>query len=141
MDEKIRTFLKCGELGDLALGLSPKEAKEIVGPPEKYERWASRRRRVWEMDDLVLSFFKGKLDIIRLDCKGDELKIPYPSLENKRTTAGYKTYDEFVSFLSENQIEYNSVPFESHANLTAIRLASGIRVYFESMKLYSIEMM
>lgn len=139
MNELLKRFLASGCLGKIALGLSSKQVEAIIRPPEDKISKASRRRVVWELDGWTLSFFKGKLDIIALYWKNGGPSLPIEILPNKEGSFEFLKHQDFVNFLLENQIKYEVDKSQSTECLTCLRMKSGVKVYFESQELYSIE--
>ncbi|MEW6735508.1 MAG: hypothetical protein AB1489_29725 [Acidobacteriota bacterium] len=141
MTDIIKLFLISGCLGKLSLGMPTNLIGEIIGKPAEGELSATRRRKIWEIGNLQLSFFKGKLDIISLFWREGESRLPTQIVESGLAKVESTKYNKFVDILLESGIQFEPDLSESDQSMICIKLRSGVRVYFELQELYSMVIM
>lgn len=137
MDAEILSFLTTGKLIYIEIGMLLKDVIALLNIPSSEMFDATRRRSIWESENLTLSFFKGILDIISVECTGNKIELP-PQILNREINFSFVSYENFKSFFEENNLFYEVYERECFEERLCLKLSSGILIYFQAGNLSKI---
>jgi len=137
MKDTLIDFLRTGKLSFLELGVDISQVHMKLNDLESKLVRRTKKIKSYNYDDLSIHFENNKLDVISLFCKKGVIYLPQAVIEEGKFEIDEVDYNEFVNLLSKEGIDYELHPWSN--TMFVLRLGTGVHVYFDSEKLYSIE--
>lgn len=140
MNDLILEFVETGNLRGLKIGLSVNEVLNLLNVSIENIFSVTNRRTGYEQGDLMLSFFKGKLDIISIKVKEENIYLPSP-IAHEVIKIANKKFNEIKEYLTAEQIEVEIYEPETREDMICLKTKSGVLIYFNDLHLSEIVVM
>jgi len=137
----IEEFLRSGALGDLHLGLSRDQVRQMLGePPDHSEKnW---KHEIWKYGGLQIAFSGSLLSFIGLYFENGEARLPASLVEDGNITIETDGVTELEELLRAKGIEFTVDPELTYDDYKLIRIAaSGVGIGFTRGRLSSMQLM
>ncbi len=136
----IEEFLRSGALGDLHLGLSRDEVRQLLGdPPDHSEKnW---KHEIWKYDGLQVAFSGKSLSFIGLYFENGEVRLPKSLVQDGQISIENDRVEDITEYSRAKGIDFMVDQELTYDNHTFIRLAgSRVGIAFTNGRLSSMQL-